>query len=79
MPRQAAFFVGATAGLDLIDYPDQSQAREDPVLVIVELKRQLGAARKVLATARAKEAAARQAYEKEVNAVDQVQRKPQTN
>ena len=43
-----------------------------------ELKRRLEAARKVLATAKAKEAAARQAYEKEVNAVDQVQRKPQT-
>ena len=41
-----------------------------------ELKRQLTAARKALAAAKAKEAAVNQRYEKEVNAVDEVQRKP---
>lgn len=40
-----------------------------------ELKRQLEAARKALAAAKAREAAARQAYEKEVDAVDRLQRK----
>ena len=39
-----------------------------------ELKRQLEAASKALAAAKAREAAARQAYDKEVDAVDRLQR-----
>lgn len=42
-----------------------------------ELQRKLEAAEKGLAAAKAKEAAARRAYEKEVDAVDRLQRNPQ--
>ena len=41
-----------------------------------ELKGQLDAARKALAAAKAREAAALQTYDKEVDAVDRLQRKP---
>ena len=72
---QQAQYEAKLAGQDVLNAEEayrraQTQAEE--------LKRQLEAARKALAAAQAKEAAARQAYEKEVNAVDEQHRKPQT-
>ena len=72
---QQAQYEAKLAGQDVLNAEEayrQAQQQAD------ERKRQLEAARKALAAAKTKETAARQAYEKEVNAVDQQHRKPQT-
>ncbi len=57
---------------DYLNYQDAHQAAQKRA---DELSRQLNAAKKTLDAARAKETAARQRYEKEVNAVGQLPQK----
>lgn len=59
------------------DYLNAEDARRLAQKQADELRRQAETAKKALDAAKAKEAAARAAYEKEVNTVDRLQRKPQ--
>jgi len=59
------------------DYLNAEDARRLAQKQADELRRQAETAKKALDAAKAKEAAARAAYEKEVNAVDRLQPKPQ--
>lgn len=59
------------------DYLNAEDARRAAQKRADELRREAETAKKAFDVAKAKEAAARVAYEKEVNAVDQLQRKPQ--
>jgi hypothetical protein len=59
------------------DYLNAEDARRLAQKRADELRREAETAKKAFDAAKAKEAAARAAYEKEVNAVNQLQRKPQ--
>ena len=59
------------------DYLNAEDARRAAQKRADELSREAETAKKAFDAAKAKEAAARVAYEKEVNAVDRLQRKPQ--
>lgn len=59
------------------DYLNAEDARRAAQKRADELRREAETAKKAFDAAKAKEAAARVAYEKEVNAVDRLQRKPQ--
>ena len=59
------------------DYLNAEDARRLAQKRADELRREAEPAKKAFDAAKAKEAAARVAYEKEVNAVDKLQRKPQ--
>lgn len=59
------------------DYLNAEEARRLAQKRADELKREAETAKKAFDAAKAKEAAARAAYENEVNAVNQLQRKPQ--
>lgn len=59
------------------DYLNAEDARRAAQKRADELRREAETAKKAFDVAKAKEAAARVAYEKEVNAVDRLQRKPQ--
>ena len=59
------------------DYLNAEEARRLAQKRADELRREAETAKKMFDAAKAKEAAARAAYEKEVNAVDRLQRKPQ--
>lgn len=69
---QQAQYETKLAGQEVLNAED---AYQRSVRQNVELKRGLDAARKALAAAQAREAAARQTYEKEVDSIDRLQRK----
>lgn len=72
---QQAQYEAKLAGQDVLNTEEAyraAQKRAD------DLKRQVDAAKKALAAAKIRENAARQRYDREVNAVDALQRKAQT-